>query len=505
MSTTTTTTNKSIALFGSFTEEFSSELRKDGFELVQNTEAKSDLSDYAIVAVSGVENGFDHHAHLADILKAGKILVAFEPSEDFLAVLHSATKTPIDLTKIEATGDRPLIIHPEHGAFRVILPVTDSTPSIELVGTGSDDGSQVEVLEEEIKNQVGFTSESTPTTRADVIVKFLNDALDSITQSDKEPRDTNNLDPGNDVAFYKHSILTFAFLGIMNMLAWNRDGQENVPSTDASQNQVYLMTWNISVYAYATNANPTGATPENYKGTIYTYMIHDNATSSLVRTPAGAPRWYGPFSSEPGKSNAAFYFVDYLEYLVKDPESKLRKVTEQPVSSQGQRDDSNGFPTYRYNISQKQNMTLFRKNQNQTFVFSAEIEKPVAFPYFELHNGGTETQGSVITSGFSLAYNDYYNYWADPKYSTSAWWDPGVYTDSAVKRLPDDNHRLDGLTVYSSSVGSFFLDFTVAWNMASFKDRHWVLPQENGTGRRRILVYRHAEQRGIGLDLENWG
>ncbi|KLO09158.1 hypothetical protein SCHPADRAFT_907991 [Schizopora paradoxa] len=98
------------------------------------------------------------------------------------------------------------------------------------------------------------------------------------------------------------------------------------------------------------------------------------------------------------------------------------------------------------------------------------------------------------------------NVWADPKYSTSAWWDPGVYTDSgnAVKRLPDGNLRLDGLTVYSSSVGSFFLDIEVVWNMASFKSSHWVLPQENGTGHKQIVVYRYASQRGVGLDLENW-
>ena len=53
-------------------------------------------------------------------------------------------------------------------------------------------------------------------------------------------------------------------------------------------------------------------------------------------------------------------------------------------------------------------MTLFRKNKNQTFVFPAEFEKAVAFPYFELHNEGIDTQGSVNTSGFSLAYNDFY-------------------------------------------------------------------------------------------------
>lgn len=42
-------------------------------------------------------------------------------------------------------------------------------------------------------------------------------------------------------------------------------------------------------------------------------------------------------------------------------------------------------------ISQKQNMSLFRANKKQMWTFQAVYEKPCAWQYFQLHNNGVNS------------------------------------------------------------------------------------------------------------------
>ncbi|KLO12441.1 hypothetical protein SCHPADRAFT_890762 [Schizopora paradoxa] len=500
-------TSKSIALFGSHTEEFVSELKNANYELVKygsSTEIEFDSPQQAVVVVSGVEHGFDHRAHLSDVLKSGKVLVVFVPGEEFLAVLHDITKTPIDLSKIQTTTERPLMVYEAHGTIRVVLPAKDTTVTYAhpLV---SEEGDVLRNTEGNENPAVEVSS--TPSSRASDAVKLLNDAVNNIQSPPPAGAGASNndsLDPGSDVAFYKSTIVTVPHSFAMTKLVWSPEGKYMATTSDPKLIQGYLLTWNIYVYVYATDKNPAGTTPEDYKGTIYTYMLHRYDDSSFVHDSKAAPRWLGPNSSVPGESDAALYFVDYLEYLIEDTSGKLRKYSSQPDSAKFERDTNGGTVHFNYNISQNQAMTLFRANKKQTFNFTAAFEKPCSWRSFQLHNGGIDTQSTHNITGFSLAYNDYYDYWADPDFKSHAWWDPGVYNSDIVKPLPEDNLRLDGLNVYSSSVGNFPLKFKVNFNAVAFKGRGWRTDTDDKYTHKQTDGVSSSFEMDFNLDLSKW-
>ena len=116
---------------------------------------------------------------------------------------------------------------------------------------------------------------------------------------------------------------------MIETLAWSKDGHFQVETSDPNMQQTYDTDWTATIYVYATNANPTGKTGDNYDGTIYTYVVHDGIHQRKV---GGPRRWFGPKSSTPGVSECAFYFIDVMEYTVADlsDEPLLSRIDQQP-------------------------------------------------------------------------------------------------------------------------------------------------------------------------------
>lgn len=139
-------------------------------------------------------------------------------------------------------------------------------------------------------------------------------------------------------------IVDFTRSRTISRLAWAPNGQDNIVTSDPKLIQGYLLSWQITIYVYAADQDPTGKTSSNYTGTIHTYMVHDGV---FVHQSGTAPRWCGPNSSVPGNSWGVYYFIDYLEYLVNDTTNSLRRQVQQPDSAIYQRDTSNGTLTFR--------------------------------------------------------------------------------------------------------------------------------------------------------------
>lgn len=192
-------------------------------------------------------------------------------------------------------------------------------------------------------------------------------------------------------------------------------------SNDDSQIQVYHTEWKMTIYVYATDASPVGQTAENYKGTVYTYVVHDG----MHQRASGSPgRSYGSTSYGHNASRSwGYYFVDILGYNFQDKGGLLSKVTQQPNDNiYDHRDnmflckcsidiDLTKSFDLRFvlflmvdNISQEQRMTLFRASQKQTWEFVANYQKPCAWNRFQMHRDAPNWNDA----GYVLSYNDYY-------------------------------------------------------------------------------------------------
>lgn len=88
-------------------------------------------------------------------------------------------------------------------------------------------------------------------------------------------------------------------------LAWRRDGQYSVQTTDPAYIQKYELNWYTDYYSYATGTECRGKTASEFTnagGVVYTLAID---RGSLRRASDGAPRFLGPTSGYCG-----YYFVD---------------------------------------------------------------------------------------------------------------------------------------------------------------------------------------------------
>lgn len=124
--------------------------------------------------------------------------------------------------------------------------------------------------------------------------------------------------------------MSFPVSFVIGTLAWSKDGHFQVDTSDPNMQQTYDTDWTATIYVYATNANPTGKTGNDYNGTIYTYVVHDGVHQRQV---GGPRRWLGPKSSTPGSSECAFYFIDEMEYTFADTStgtSLLSRIDQQP-------------------------------------------------------------------------------------------------------------------------------------------------------------------------------
>ncbi|KLO16549.1 hypothetical protein SCHPADRAFT_203775 [Schizopora paradoxa] len=460
----------STALLGEHSPELLTALKDAGVETTTFDSAiklKEGDSQHVAVLVAGSDHGLTDKTLLESLVDAGTVLVAFSPGAEYLQALHDATKTPIDLTAIKPTADRPLLTYKAGGQVHLIMPPkvkgllkeVDSEKLTDVSVKVDDKGvfPTAEGIEAEIAAQPFDSSE---------VVKHILKAVEDVKMPHAPALagEVFNLDPGNDVAFFKTVKVRYPILIEIRFVVWTSSGRYRVRTTDPSLVQKYYTEWNMMFYVYATNANPEGKTASNYNGTIYTYVVHDG----LHQRYNGAGRWCGPYS-RPGSSQAAFYFIDIMRYLMVDTSGLLSRVSQLPDDNQYTESNKN----FNYEISREQNMTLYRANKKQTWNFNAQYRKPVSWNRFQVHRD----QQSIHRAGYYVTYNDYYDLWNDPQFSTDKWWNPGVFDwgkdPHAVKILPEDNLGIAGLTVFSSTVGKAPLFFDFTYIPRAYKSNSW--------------------------------
>ncbi|KAK7689251.1 hypothetical protein QCA50_007942 [Cerrena zonata] len=402
---------------------------------------------------------------LASLLEDGKVLLATEPG-DHLSALHTATQTPIDISAMKPTKERPLIVYKVNGRIKVVRPPKLKT-DIKITGTTVDkNGTASAIPEKKVKLALQPFD-------LDQLVKQLRQAVTSIDSTTEGApsllSNVDNLDPGNDVAFYKQVVMSFPVSFVIETLAWSKDGHFQVDTSDPHMQQTYDTDWTATIYVYATNTNPTGKTGSNYNGIIYTYVVHDGIHQRQV---GGPRRWLGPKPSPPGSSECSFYFIDQMEYMFADTSEGtqlLSRIDQQPNDNIFQNTNN----SFIYTIDRSQNMTLFKANQKQTWQFNAQYSKSCAWSRFQLQSDIPRQS----QSGYLIAYNDLYDVHSDPGFETEKWWNPGVFDRGkdphAVKVLPDDDLPIAGLSVFKSTVGKAPLLFDFEYTPRAFKANQW--------------------------------
>ncbi|KLO09172.1 hypothetical protein SCHPADRAFT_1000431 [Schizopora paradoxa] len=443
--------SSNVALVGKHSEVFKSELKKAGFTPVEFKSANQVLEDtdsYQAIAISGSEHGLTEKAFISQLLDAGKVLVAFEPGADYLHALHAATHTPIDLTAVKPTADRPLMVHKEDGDL-----ILTCTPKVKT-------DFQVQVPDGKFQTNTAIRSSLEPHTQDVVnveeitnepaqVVERIKRAVRAVREGPEEKRaavgEVHELDPGRDVAFYKKvQVRISTDYSIDTQLPDPGDFNPALVRYDKSQSQVYHTDWRMTIYVYATDASPLGQTTDSYKGTIYTYVVHDGIHG---RKSGSNERVNVVYSEDNIDFAQEYYFVDIMGYSFRDTGGVLSKITQQPDDNiYEHRDD-----TFNYNIAQEQRMLLFTAHENQTWNFNASYQKPCAWNRFQMHHDISNWDDA----GYVISYNDLYDVWTDPNFNKDNWHDPGVFrqNNGKLETLPDDNIPISGLTVFSSKVG----------------------------------------------------
>ncbi|KLO09177.1 hypothetical protein SCHPADRAFT_943854 [Schizopora paradoxa] len=442
-----------IALIGSHAEDFQTELKKAGLVPVTFDSADNllaGLDSYPVVALSGNDHGLDEKNTISVLLDAGKILVAFDPGAKYLSSLHAATRTPIDLTAMKPTLNRPLVIYKKNGD--IYVPLNPKVKTGFEVPNGKfqpvkSSNFIINTERNEAKQAKTCDDLDDPANAIEQIKRAIN-ASNENPQDDKAPvsGEVDGLDPGSDVAFYKKIHLSIPYDYHIQRLAYTNGG-EDITTSDSNCIQVYHTEWNMTIHVYATNSNPVGQTADTYGGTVYTYVVHDGVHERKSGSPGRST------SSSTGLLGQGweYYFTDILGYTFRNASASgfLSKTSQQPDENIYDPRDN----MFLYNISKQQKMTLFRSNKKQTWEFTADYQKPCAWNRFQMHLD----MPNWNDAGYVLSYNDYYNVWDDPGFKESKWYDPGVFEISngnqVVKKLPDDKLLLSGLSVFSSKIG----------------------------------------------------
>ncbi|KLO09179.1 hypothetical protein SCHPADRAFT_943856 [Schizopora paradoxa] len=444
-----------IALIGKHSDDFTSELKKAGFTPVEFNSASELLADsdnLQVIALTGSDHGLTDKAAISKLLDGGKILIAFEPGIEYLTALHAATRTPVDLTAIKPTSERPLMVHKENGVDVLTLP-----PKVKT-GFNVPDGKfrpvrKMAVRDEDTVYDIPDQGNGYEFSyRSAQIVERIRRAMDAVNGTSTETRaaaagEVHGLEPGNDVAFYKKVQVRIPAEYSIKTLAFTWEGNINIPTNDVNEIQVYQTEWQMSIYVYATDANPIGQTADTYEGTIYTYIVHDGVHGRKLGSPGRNTNNNNNADLPEVIRNWEFYFIDILGYSLQDTSGFLTKVTQQPDDNIFEHRDN----SFIYNISQEQRMILFKASQKQTWEFDANYQKPCAWNRFQMHRD----MSNFDDARYVLSYNDLYDVWTDPEFEGKQWHNPGVFDDdeNRIKTLPDDNIPISGLTVYSSKVG----------------------------------------------------
>ncbi|KAF4569496.1 hypothetical protein EYR36_009288 [Pleurotus pulmonarius] len=410
------------------------------------------------------------------MLDAKTVLIFFEPTSTLLETVQRATNTPIGIPSLGLVDGLPLLVYMVNGMVNVaannilteaqVLPLMQST------------------LEQNSKmSSEGFQLQLTPANAVEQAAMSIDSAV-SATRSTKSY--VSNLDPPAGVIGFKRGTLVYNVSVTITWLAWSANGTYNVTTSDPSLIQKYNLNWYTDLYSYATGADCRGKSSAEFTsagGIVYTIAI-DRGT--MLRASDSAPRFLGPTSGY-----CSYYFIDSNQ-TGHHSGSSLRMDAYQPRGLDSQIDSQ-----VRYNINFEQDMQMFNNNGNSAYTFKAQYTNSFTLDKFQLH----EVLGDSGVD-FSVDYNGYYDRWADPGFVTDKWWNPGVYEKVyregwshwiVRENLPADNLPINGLIVFSSSVGQHTLISKYSIGCRAFKSNCWRTTSDD---KHVLIMSRLASFRG---------
>ncbi|KAF7431095.1 hypothetical protein PC9H_006814 [Pleurotus ostreatus] len=451
----TDSTKPQIALVGSYSDAFVKALGDDNFDVEQCDSVPNPAtrtSSLAALALKGEEYTLSE-SDITLMLPAKTVLIFFGPTSTLLETVQSATNTPIDIPSLELVDGLPLLVYMVDGMVNIATSIVPSDAQVlPLVQSALKGNSEIVATD-------GYQLQS-PTDPVEQAVMSIDNA---VTEAQSDRAYVSTLDPPiGTIGFKKGTLSNFANIAI-NRLAWSPAGIY-MAAAPTSHIQRYTLKWYTDVYSYATGADCRNKTPTQFAnegGVVYTVVID---RGNLRRSPDSAPRYWGP-----ERGYCGYYFVDH-NTTTHRAGSSLNVHTFQPQGPDSQNESKIG-----YNISYEQDMQMLNNNGHSTFTFKAKYMNGFVLDQFQLHD-------SLGNSGveFSVDYNGYYDYWADPKFATKQWWNPGVFEKLpksgrwAVRDgLPVDNMPINALTVFSSSVGQHTMTSEFSADIRAFKSNYW--------------------------------
>ncbi|KAF4594233.1 hypothetical protein EYR40_009036 [Pleurotus pulmonarius] len=433
----------SIALVGFRSDgAFVKALRSGNFDVQQVDSVPDPKKKGTHLSVLGIM-GEEHTLSAAECdqwMRSKTVLALFTPSRSFLETIHKATNTPIDIPSLYVPQGLPLLVYMVND-FVHIAP--NNVPS--------------KVKIQELAQDAAIMS-----------ISYAVSAVQSMKLA------VSMLDPPSGVIGFKKGVLDNTARISINWLAWRSDGQFGVETSDPSLIQTYDLNWYTDFYAYATGIDCRGMSSSEFTnagGVVYTVAID---RGSLLRSSSGPPRYLGPTSGYCG-----YYFVDWNQ-TGSHAESSMKLLSYQPRGL-----DSQSGTTYNYSVDFQQDMQMFNNNGNEQYTFSAQYSTQFSLDRFQLH----ELQDATGVD-YSVDYKDYYDHWSDPGFNTNTWWEPGVYEE--VNRegwkhwivreyLPADNLPINGLSVFSSSVGKHTFISKYETGFRAFKSNAWRCSSDDDT------------------------
>ncbi|KAF7431079.1 hypothetical protein PC9H_006797 [Pleurotus ostreatus] len=460
-------TKPHIALVGTYSDDFVKALQVDNFDVERCDTIPDPKTCASALTVLALTDG-DHTLSENDInvlLRARTVLALFRPSRALLETVHKATNTPIDIPSLELADELPLLVYIANGVVHI---TSNNVPS----------EAKVHELVQGALEKDGKAPPDESFSVSTVAVEPHEQAVLSISRAVSAAQNlrafVSNLDPPTGVIGFKKGTLDNTTRITITWLAWRRDGHYNVTTTDPAYIQKYDLNWYTDFYSYATGTDCRGKTAAEFTnagGVVYTVAID---RGSLRRSSDGAPRFLGPTSGYCG-----YYFVD-CHRTGNHAGSSMRMLSYQPRGL-----DSQSGTTYNYSIDFQQDMQMFNNNGNSTYTFKAQYSNGFGLDRFQQH----QLQDSAGVD-FSVDYKDYYDHWVDPEFDTQTWWNPGVY--EKVNRegwehwivreyLPADNIPINGLTLFSSSVGKHTLTSKYRSSFSAFKSNAWRTTSDDST------------------------
>ncbi|KAL4259427.1 Gfo/Idh/MocA-like oxidoreductase N-terminal domain-containing protein [Pleurotus pulmonarius] len=478
-----------IALVGFRSDgAFVKALRSGNFDVQQVDsvpDPKKKGTHISVLAIMGEE----HTLSVAEIdqwMRSKTVLALFAPSRAVLETIHKATNTPIDIPSLYVPQGLPLLVYMVND-FVHIAP--NNVPSKVKIQELAQDAVR---KDGKLPSRGSFSVSLATVEPEEQAIMSISYAVSTV-QSMKLA--ASMLDPPSGVIGFKKGVLDNTARISINWLAWRSDGQFGVETSDPTLIQKYDLNWYTDFYAYATGTDCRGMSSSEFTsagGVVYTVAID---RGSLLRSSSGAPRYLGPTSGYCG-----YYFVDWNQ-TGSHAESSMKLLSYQPRGLDSQIDT-----TYNYSVDFQQDMQMFNNNGNEQYTFSAQYSTQFSLDRFQLH----ELQDTTGVD-YSVDYKDYYDHWSDPGFDTNTWWEPGVYEE--VNRegwehwivreyLPADNLPINGLSVFSSSVGKHTFISKYETGFRAFKSNAWRCSSDDDTTHFQVSgVHAYSDDGSNILDL----